>query len=176
MPKGFFPQQDNGTVFGGMRGPQDASFGAMQAAAAQIANLIKDDPAVANTTAFTGGNGPGNSGFVYLALKPLKERKIGASEVIRRLAAKTGACAQAFRCSCKRDRTCASADGKATRNINTRFKAKTWRSGEVGANLLQEMRKLPGLTDVNSDQQNNGLQVSLVYDRATAARSAFHRK
>src|SRR5206468_1709457 len=57
VPKGFFPQQDNGTVFGNIQGAQDASFPAMQAAAARFVNLIKDDPAVDNVTAFTGGPG-----------------------------------------------------------------------------------------------------------------------
>src|SRR3989442_10025174 len=62
VPKGFFPQQDNGTVFGGMQGAQDASFPTMQAAAARIVNLVKEDPAVANVIAFTGGGGAANSG------------------------------------------------------------------------------------------------------------------
>src|SRR6185312_6198164 len=73
VPKGFFPQQDNGTVFGGIQGAQDASFPAMQSAAAGIVNIIKEDPAVANVTGFTGGSGAANSGFIYMALKPLEE-------------------------------------------------------------------------------------------------------
>src|SRR5205085_12622762 len=76
VPRGFFPQQDNGTVFGGIRWAEDASFPAMQAAAARLVHLIKDDPAVTSVTAFVGGNGPANSGFLYLALKPLEQRKI----------------------------------------------------------------------------------------------------
>src|SRR6266487_2094152 len=90
VPKGFFPQQDNGTVFGGIQGAQDASFPAMQAATARIDNLAKEDPAVANAIAFTGGNGAANSGFLYLALKPLSERQIGAGQVINRLRPKLG--------------------------------------------------------------------------------------
>src|SRR5262249_46020821 len=85
VPKGFFPQQDNGTIFGGIQGSQDASFPAMQAAAARFVNLIKDDPAVASVTAFTGGGGAANSGFIYMALKPIEERKGSASQVINRL-------------------------------------------------------------------------------------------
>jgi multidrug efflux pump len=86
VPKGFFPQQDNGTVFGGMQGSQDASFQAMQGAALQVSNTIKTDPAVAAVVSFVGGtNGATNSGFVYVALKPLSERKISSSEVINRL-------------------------------------------------------------------------------------------
>ena len=75
VPKGFFPQQDNGTVFGGMQGSQDASFQAMQDAALRVNNAIKTDPAVAAVVNFVGGNSATNSGFVYVALKPLNERK-----------------------------------------------------------------------------------------------------
>src|SRR5258705_8878013 len=57
----------------------------MKSPAVRLVNPIKDDPAVANVTAFTGGNGAGNSGFLYLALKPLQERKTNASEIINRL-------------------------------------------------------------------------------------------
>ena len=85
VPKGFFPQQDNGTIMGGIQGAQDASFPAMQSATARFVNIIKDDPAVQNVIAFTGGGGAANGGFVYLALKPLEERKIRADQVIARL-------------------------------------------------------------------------------------------
>src|SRR5439155_4303273 len=85
VPKGFFPEQDNGTVFGGMQGSQDASFQAMQGAALQVSNTIKTDPAVAAVVSFVGSNGSTNSGFVYVALKPLSERKITSSQVINRL-------------------------------------------------------------------------------------------
>ena len=85
VPKGFFPQQDNGTIFGGIQGAQDASFPAMQSAAARFVNIIKNDPAVESVTAFTGGFGAANSGFLYLALKPLNERKVRAGQIINRL-------------------------------------------------------------------------------------------
>jgi multidrug efflux pump len=85
VPKGFFPQQDNGTIFGGIQGAQDASFLAMQAAAARIVEIVTDDPAVASVTAFTGGSGAANTGFIYLALKPLEERKVRANQIISRL-------------------------------------------------------------------------------------------
>jgi multidrug efflux pump len=170
VPKGFFPQQDNGTVFGGIQGAQDASFPAMQSVAARIVNLVKDDPAVANVIAFTGGSGAANSGFIYLALKRLEERKINASQLINRLRPKLAAVrgASVFvqagqdlriggRQSSSKYQYTIQSD-----NLNDLVK---W-----GPLLLQQMRKLPGFTDVNSDQQNNGLQASLVYDRATAAR------
>ena len=58
VPKGFFPEQDNGTIFGGMQGPQDSSFQAMQAAALRVSETIKNDPAVAAVVSFVGGSGP----------------------------------------------------------------------------------------------------------------------
>ena len=85
VPKGFFPQQDNGTVFGGIQAAQDISFQAMQDLTLRFVDIIKTDPAVQNVGAFTGGGGAVNTGFVYLALKPLSERKISSSQVIDRL-------------------------------------------------------------------------------------------
>ncbi len=170
VPKGFFPQQDNGTVFGGIQGAQDASFPAMQAAAGRFVNSIKTDPAVANVMAFTGGNGAGNSGFVYVGLKPLQQRKISASQFINRLRPKLatvpGASAflqagQDLRIGGRQS----SAQYQYTIQSDTLQDLVEW-----GPKLLIELRKLPGFADVNSDQQNNGLQASLVYDRSTAAR------
>jgi len=170
VPKGFFPQQDNGTVFGGIQGAQDASFVAMQSAAAQFVDLIKDEPAVANVTAFVGGNGPANSGFIYMALKPLKERKMTASQLIARLRPKLASvpgatvfvqAGQDLRIGGRQS----SSQYQYTIQSENLEDLVTW-----GPTLLQQMRRLPGFTDVNSDQQNNGLQASLVYDRATAAR------
>ena len=72
VPKGFFPQQDNGIVFGGIQGSQDISFQAMQAATRRIVDVVKTDPGVANAMAFTGGGGPTNGGFIFVGLKPLE--------------------------------------------------------------------------------------------------------
>ena len=85
IPKGFFPQQDTGALTGSVRGPQDASFPMMNNSILQIVNVIKSDPAVANVTASTGGNGASNTGNMYIALKPLNERKVTAPQIIDRL-------------------------------------------------------------------------------------------
>ncbi len=170
VPKGFFPQQDNGTIFGGLQGAQDASFIAMQTAARRFVELIKADPAVESVTAFTGGFGAANSGFLYLALKPLQERRVRADQVIARLRPKlarvSGATAflqagQDLRIGGRQS----NAQFQYTVQSDTLEDLVQW-----GPILLAEMRKLPGFFDVNSDQQNNGLQASLLYDRATAAR------
>src|SRR5271155_591234 len=81
VPKGFFPQQDTGAIVGGVQGPQDASFPLMDNSILQLVDVIKADPAVFHVNAYTGG---GNNGFIYIALKPLKQRKIDAASIINR--------------------------------------------------------------------------------------------
>jgi len=170
VPKGLFPIQDNGTIMGGIQGAQDTSFIAMQKAAQKFVKLVKEDPAVENVVAFTGGYGAANSGFLYIGLKPLAERKISASEVISRLRPKLAVVpgasvfaqpGQDLRIGARQS----SAMYQYTIQSDNLADLVKW-----GPVLLEKMRKLPQLADVNSDQQDNGLQSSLVYDRATAAR------
>jgi multidrug efflux pump len=173
MPKGFFPQQDTGAIAGGVQSPQDSSFPAMNASIQQISGVIKSDPAVANVIAFTGGGGATNTGFVYVALKPLAERKVGAAEIINRLRPKLNRLpiASVFLQASQDLRI----GGRASNALyqytiqsdNARDLAK-W-----GPILLNEMRHLPGLQDVNSDQQNGGRDEFLTYDRVTAAKLGF---
>jgi len=170
VPKGFFPQQDNGTVFGGIQGSQDISFQAMQAATRRIINVVKSDPAVQNAMAFTGGNGASNSGFIYMGLKPLEERQVGANQIIDRLRPKLigvpGAntflqAGQDLRIGGRMS----SAQFQYTIQSDNLQDLVQW-----GPVLLQQMRKMRELADVNTDQQNSGLQMNIVYDRTTAAR------
>ena len=170
VPKGFFPQQDNGTVFGGIQGSQDISFQAMQKATARIVDVVKADPAVANAMAFTGGNGPTNGGFIYLGLKPRAERNVNASQVIDRVRPKllSVAGANTFMQAGQDLRIggrMSSAQYQYTIQSDNLQDLVQW-----GPVLLQQMRKLPLLTDVNTDQQNSGLQAMLTYDRDTASR------
>src|SRR6202050_3105023 len=85
IPKGFFPVEDTGAITGAVRGPQDSSFPSMDSSIRQIGEVIKKDPAVANVIAFTGGSGATNTGSLYVALKPLAERKGSAHQIINRL-------------------------------------------------------------------------------------------
>ena len=170
VPKGFFPLQDNGTVFGGMQGSQDASFQAMQQAALRVNDTIKIDPAVSSVVTFVGGNGATNSGFVYVALKPLEERKISSSQVINRLRPKLAGVpgAMTFLQAGQDLRI-----GGRQSNAQYQYTIQSENLSDLvkwGPIVLAEMRKLAGFTDVNSDQQNAGLQASLSYDRQTAAR------
>ena len=170
VPKGFFPQQDNGTVFGGIQGSQDISFQAMNNLTLKFVQMIKTDPAVEHVGAFTGGGGAVNTGFIYLALKPLNERKITSSQVIDRLRPKLislpGAtvflqAGQDLRIGGHQS----NAQYQYTLQSDTLEDLVKW-----GPVLLQNMKKMNILTDVNSDQQNSGLQAALVYDRKTSSR------
>jgi multidrug efflux pump len=170
IPKGFFPQQDTGAITGGMQGPQDASFPAMNSSLQQIVGVITADPAVANVIAFTGGNGATNTGFIYIALKPLAVRKIDAAHVIARIRPKLNRLpvASAFLQAAQDLRI-------GGRGSNAMYQY-TLQSDTVkdlaqwGPTLLKEIKRLPGFQDVNSDQQNGGLDLMLTYDRVTAAK------
>ncbi|MGD0964126.1 MAG: multidrug efflux RND transporter permease subunit [Candidatus Acidiferrales bacterium] len=170
VPKGFFPLGDNGNMKGGIRASEDISFQAMEQLTSRFANIIKSDPAVARAAVFTGGNGSVNTGQVIVALKPFKERKLTSSQVIDRMRPQLNSVPGA--------RVVLQA------NQNLRIGAKssnaqyqyTLQSDSVddlvqwGPIVFDQMRKLHELTDVDTDQQNSGLQARLVYDRQTAAR------
>jgi multidrug efflux pump len=170
IPKGFFPQQDTGAIVGGVQGPQDSSFPAMDNSIRQLVGVIKSDSAVANVTAYTGGNGATNAGFIYIALKPLNERKIGAADIINRLRPKlnrlpvASAFLQAAQDLRIGGRSSAALYQYTIQSDNVQDLSK-W-----GPILLAEMKKIPGLQDVNSDQQNGGLEELLTYNRTNAAR------
>jgi len=170
IPKGFFPQQDNGTIFGGAMGAQDISFQQMSTLMQEFVRRIKADPAVDNVMAFTGGQGSTNGGFIFMGLKPLNERKISASDVVARLRPKLMSLpgASVFVQAGQDLRI-----GGRMSNAQYQYTLQSDNLADLvkwGPTLLQQMRKLPGFADVNSDQQNSGLQVTLNYDRATASR------
>jgi multidrug efflux pump len=170
IPKGFFPQQDTGALVGGVQGPQDASFPFMNYSILQLVDIIKADPAVANVNAYTGGNGASNGGFIYIALKPLNQRKVSADQIINRLRPKLNRLpvASAFLQAVQDLRI-----GGRSSNALYQYTIQSDNISDLvhwGPLLLTYMKKLPGLQDVNSDQQNSGLQQLLTYDRVTAAR------
>jgi multidrug efflux pump len=170
IPKGFFPQQDTGILAGGVQGPQDSSFPAMNDSIRTIATVIKSDPAVQNVVAFTGGQGATNTGFIFISLKPLNVRKIGAPDIINRIRPKLNRLpvASAFLQAAQDLRIggrSANALYQYTIQADNLTDLSTW-----GPRLLAEMKKLPGLQDVNTDQQNGGLDEYITYDRTTAAK------
>jgi multidrug efflux pump len=170
IPKGFFPQQDTGALGGGVQGPQDSSFPAMNDSIQKIEGVILKDPAVQNVMGFTGGGGATNTGNIFIALKPLNERKIGAPDIINRLRPQLNRMpvASTF-LQASQDLRIGGRGSSAlyqyTIQSDTVSDLATW-----GPRVFAEMKKLPGLQDVNSDQQNGGLDLLLNYDRVTAAK------
>jgi multidrug efflux pump len=168
IPKGFFPQQDTGVIMGMVQGPQDASFPFMNFSVKELVGVIKTDPGVAHVNAYTG---QGNGGFIFMALKPLgQERKQDAFAIINRLRPKMNRLpvASAFLQAAQDLRI--GGRGSAAQYQYTIQTENVPDLAHWGPVLMANMRKLPGLQDVNSDQQNGGLQEMLTYDRTTAAR------
>jgi multidrug efflux pump len=180
IPKGFFPRQDTGAIQGGLQGPQDASFPFMNFSVQSLVNIIRKDPAIAHVNAQTGGGGASNGGMIFIALKPLgtscKEgpncavRTTNAMDVISRLRPQFARLpvASAF-LQPVQDLRIGGRGGNAlyqyTLQCDNFSDLAKW-----GPILLANMKTLPGITDVNTDQQNGGLEEMLTYDRTTAAR------
>ena len=169
VPKGFFPQQDTGRINGGIQADQSISFQLMRQKLEQFISIIQKDPAVDSVVGFTGG-GQTNGGFVFISLKPLSERKISADEVIRRLRGQLAqvAGARLFLQAVQDIRVggrAANAQYQFTLQADTVEELYTW-----APKILAELQKVPQLTDVNSDQQNQGLETDVTIDRETAAR------
>jgi multidrug efflux pump len=170
IPKGFFPEEDTGLISGAVRGPQDSSFAAMNSAIQQIGGVIKKDPAVQNVVAFTGGSGATNTGNVFVALKPLADRKATASQIIDRLRPQLNRLpiASAFLQSVQDLRI-----GGRSSNAMYQYTIQADNVQDLskwGPIMLAAMQRLPGFEDVSSDQQNGGLDELMNYDRVTAAR------
>jgi multidrug efflux pump len=170
IPKGFFPVEDTGAIAGSVRGPQDSSFPAMNDSIQQIGAVIKKDPAVANVIAFTGGGGATNNGSLYIALKPLGERNASATQIINRLRPQLNRLpvASAFLQPVQDLRI-----GGRSSNAMYQYTIQSDTTQDLnkwGPILTSAIRRLPGLQDVSSDQQNGGLDEVMTYDRVTAAK------
>lgn len=169
IPKGFFPQQDTGRVIGSIQADQSISFQLMQQKLTQFVSIIKKDPAVETVVGFTGG-GQTNSGFMFISLLPLNERKLSADQIIgrlrRELAVVPGATLylQAVQ-DIRAGGRASNAQYQYTLQSPSLEELNEW-TPKIAAALQNE----PTLTDVNSDQQNKGLESNLVIDRDAAAR------
>jgi multidrug efflux pump len=167
---GFFPQQDTGVVSGGMQGPQDTSFSAMNKAVHAANDIIRKDPGVQNAMAFTGGQGSTNNGFTFIALKPLSDRKESAAQIIDRLRPKLAKIPGAATYLQAVQDIRIGGRGSSAQYQYTLQAESTADLQTYGPQLLSALRKAPGIQDANTDQQNDGLQALLTYDRPTAAR------
>jgi multidrug efflux pump len=172
VPKGFFPQQDTGALSGTAQGTEDISFQSMSKKMLRFIQIVKNDKAVAHVVGFTGAGGgtPTDQGRMFVTLKPLNQRTNSADGVVARLRAE---CARVPGATCifsanqdlRIGGRMSSAQYQYTIQSDTLQDLVKW-----GPVLLENMKKLPGMKDVNTDQQNEGLESTLVYDRPTAMR------
>jgi multidrug efflux pump len=171
IPKGFFPQEDTGRISGGILAQQDSSFEAMQSKLQILNDTVLKDPAVDTAISFTGGRGGLNSASMFISLKPLgKGRKSTAFEVVNRLRPKLSHIpgAQLFMVPVQDVNV-------GGRQSNAQFQYTLQGDNladlqEWAPKLYEQMRKMPELRDVSSDQQNHGLEETVVIDRSTASR------
>ena len=173
VPKGFFPIQDTGVIQGVSEAPQTVSFNEMSSRQQALANLILKDPAVESLSSFIGIDGTNttlNSGRIQINLKPLDDRKISASDVIRRIQPQLNQVAgitlfmQPVQDLTVEDRV------SRTQFQYTLEDPNETELDTYAARMLDRMKQLPELRDVATDQQTNGLRATLIYDRDTAAR------
>jgi multidrug efflux pump len=168
VPKGFFPQQDTGRLRAIIQADQNTSFQQMSRLLTRYCKVVDDDPAVVNAIAFT--QGQTNTASMFITLKSIEQRKATVDQVIARLS-----------------RSAASIPGATLlpqavqdvriggRNTPGQYQY-TMQADDLATlqdwapRMLEKMRQIPGLAQVNTDQQNSGLQAWLTYDRATAGR------
>jgi hydrophobe/amphiphile efflux-1 (HAE1) family protein len=173
VPKGFFPQQDTGAIYGQTQAGEDISFATMARLQAQAAQIVLADPAVASLGSFigaSGGNSTLNNGRMFIMLKPESQRTVTADKVIDRLRRKMASLPGIYLiCQSVQDI-----------RVGGRFSGGQYQysltSSDLSAlnywsaQLLAKLRKIPQLRDVNSDQQTHGLEANVVIDRDAASR------
>ena len=174
VPKGFFPMQDTGVIIGGIRADQSASFQAMQSKLAKLVEVIRADPAVRQVSAhISGGRGGGG---VFIALKPLEERKVGAQAVIGRLRGKlSGEPGLQIFLQPAQDIMMGGRSSRAqyqyTLQADTLDDLRTW-----GRRMQQALADLPQFKDVDSDIEERGLQTMVTVSRDALARHGLSMK
>ena len=171
VPKGFFPQQDTGRMFGNIQAAQDISFQAMRQKLTEIVDIVKSDPAVDTVTGFSGGgSGNSNTGRMFIGLKPLHERQLSVDQVIARLRPKLAqvpgapTVLQAIQ-DLRIGGRASSAQYQYTLQSVDLAELNTW-----APKVERQLRTLKEIADVNSDQQDKGQQSLVVFDRLTASR------
>jgi multidrug efflux pump len=175
IPKGFFPQEDTGLITGGIVADQSISFQLMKDKLVRLMDIVQADPAVQSVAGYTGaGSGGGssqtNTGSVYVLLKPLSVRKISSDDVIARLRTKLSQVAggRLFLQTVQDIRI-----GARQSNAEFQFTLQADNVNDLvewGPKLTAALQRSPVVADVNSDQQQKGLETEVNYDRSTATR------
>jgi multidrug efflux pump len=170
VPKGFFPQQDTGRMIGSIQADQAISFQAMRLKLEQLQAIVQADPAIASVKGYTGSGSGTNSGSVYIDLKPKSQRSETADEVIARLRRNLTQVpgARLYLQAVQDIRM----GGRAS-NAEYQFTLQGESTSELYAfvpRLVEALQNSSVLADVNSDQQQTGLETDVVIDRDTASR------
>jgi len=169
IPKGYFPQQDTGQISGGIRADRSISFQAMQSKLKALVDIIRADPAVDTVVGFTGGSRAGG-GFLFINLKPVAQRSDASRAVITRLrpqlAQITGVTlflnpVQDLRGGGRQS----SSTYQYTLKSDNAADLRVW-----ATRLAEQMKLQPALTDVDTDQQENGVEIMVTVDKESAAR------
>ena len=169
IPKGFFPQQDTGRIFGSIRADQSSSFQAMQQRLDTFMKIVRDDPAVANVTGFTGG-GQRNAAQMFVTLKPRAERDASADQVVARLRGKLSR-EPGARLFLVPGQDIRIGGRQSSSQYEYTLKADELRElREWEPQIRRALSRLPQLEDINTDYEDRGLQTTLVIDRDALAR------
>ncbi|MGQ2981035.1 MAG: efflux RND transporter permease subunit [Polaromonas sp.] len=169
IPKGYFPQQDTGQISGGIRADRSISFQAMQTKLKAIVDIIRADPAVDTVVGFTGGSRAGG-GFMFINLKPVGQRSDKGQAVIARLRPQL---AQITGISIFLNPVQDLRGGGRSSNSTYQYTLKSDSSAELklwATRLAEQMKLQPELTDVDTDQQENGVETMVTVDKDSAAR------
>jgi multidrug efflux pump len=169
-PKGFFPQQDTGRIQGSVQATQDISFDAMKQKMRKFVQIGMEDPNITNMIGFCGGSTAMNQGRMFINLKPLGQRKLSADQVIAELTRKFSVVPGAvLYMQVQQDLNIGGRVSQAQYQYTLQgedlAQLNTW-----APQLLQKMRALPQLRQVNTDQQDKGLESNVIIDRDTASR------
>ncbi len=175
VPKGFFPQQDTGRMTGNIQADQGISFQAMQLKLGDFMRIVGQDPAVENVVGFIGG-GQRNGGFMFISLKPLSQRHMSTDQVIERLRKPLAHVpgANLFLQPVQDIRVggrASNAQYQYTIQGDDLTELNTW-----APRIREAMSRLTQLADVNTDQQDKGLETHLTIDRDAAARLGITTK
>jgi multidrug efflux pump len=174
-PKGFFPQQDTGQMNGGLRADQSISFQAMQKKLRQLVEVIKEDPAVDTVVGFTGGSRAGG-GFMFVNLKPASQRDVAGQAVIARLRPKL---AKVTGVSLFLNPVQDLRMGGRQTNSTYQYTLKSDNAADLklwAAKLADAMKGQSALVDVDTDQQDNGVETFVTVNKAQAARFGLSSK
>ena len=181
IPKGFFPQQDTGQINGGVRADRSISFQALQSKLKELVDIIRADPAVDTVVGFTGGGGAGG-GFMFVNLKPLAERRtaangkaadgqaVGGQAVIARLRPQL---AQVTGISLFLGTVQDLRGGGRSSNSTYQYTLKSDNVADLrkwAGRLADQMKSQDALTDVDTDQQENGVETMVTVDKDSASR------